>query len=510
MIRRQCAVEISFEGKSLKYYKRVFDASLSREETMEIIVPDTMPDAAAVIDTDGVVLLKSKEAAGGKIIITGVSEVCVIYRPEDGSGPRKMNVELAFSVTGDCPEMTNMGRICASCRLVSAEARIINSRKVLVKTDVCVMVTAYVQQQLGYCSGMMPAKGGGLQLLEKKMSLNTVADVTEKTFSIREDFTLPSSKPPLGTVLKSRLRLTLEEASNLGSKLIVKGSACLVLVYASSNEGEIASAEFKTPYSAIMELDWDDTNMSFDTQLMPTGYSLTENSSGGLSLELSAVAQVSVWRKTDITYISDAYSTDFETELKTEAANIEMLQEKSQQNDTLRLMAEAPKPIKTIIDASAGLGRLYMENNTAKMAVNARLMCLAEDGTVFTTGARSEAGKALEQKAFSSIKVSAELGELFASPTATGAEIRIPVAYNTSAYINADMQLALGAQVDEESPRNKADAPSVTVFRAAPSDSLWELAKRYGTTRDYIRMSNGMDEESEISAGDLILVAKQR
>ncbi len=64
--------------------------------------------------------------------------------------------------------------------------------------------------------------------------------------------------------------------------------------------------------------------------------------------------------------------------------------------------------------------------------------------------------------------------------------------------------------MDEESPRNKADAPSVTVFRAAPSDSLWELAKRYGTTRDYIRMSNGMDEESEISAGDLILVAKQR
>ena len=91
-------------------------------------------------------------------------------------------------------------------------------------------------------------------------------------------------------MLKSRLRLTLEEASNLGSKLIVKGSACLVLVYASSNEGEIASAEFKTPYSAIMELDWDDTNMSFDTLVMPTGYSLTENSSGGLSLELSAVA----------------------------------------------------------------------------------------------------------------------------------------------------------------------------------------------------------------------------
>jgi hypothetical protein len=142
-----------------------------------------------------------------------------------------MNIQLPFNVSGDCPEMTNMGRICASCRLVSVEARIINSRKILVKTDVCVTVTAYVQQLLSYCSGITPYKGGGLQLLEKKMSLNTVADVTEKTFSIREDFTLPSSKPPLGTVLKSRLRLTLEEAGNLGSKLIIKGSACLCVVY---------------------------------------------------------------------------------------------------------------------------------------------------------------------------------------------------------------------------------------------------------------------------------------
>jgi hypothetical protein len=503
-------VEISFEGKSLKYYKRVFDASLSKEETMEIIVPDTMPDAAAVIDSDGLVLLKSKEAAGGRIIITGVSEVCVIYRPEDGSGLRKMNIQLPFNVSGDCPEMTNMGRICASCRLVSVEARIINSRKILVKTDVCVTVTAYVQQLLSYCSGITPYKGGGLQLLEKKMSLNTVADVTEKTFSIREDFTLPSSKPPMGTVLKSRLRLTLEEAGNLGSKLIIKGSACIMLVYVSSSDGDINCAEFKTPYSAIMELDWDDANMSFNTLVMPTGYSLTENSSGGISLEIGVVAQAAVWRRTELTYITDAYSTEFETELKTEAANIELLSEKSQQNDTLKLMCETPKPIKTIIDASAGFGRLYTENNNVKMAVNSKLLCIAEDGTVFTAGARSEAVKEIDQKAFSAIKTSAELGELFASPTANGAEIRIPVTYILSSYTNTVMNLAFSALVDEESPRAKADAPSVIVFRAAPSDSLWEVAKRYGTTRDYIKKANGMEEEAEIATGDLILVAKQR
>jgi hypothetical protein len=168
-----------------------------------------------------------------------------------------------------------------------------------------------------------------------------------------------------------------------------------------------------------MELDWDDTNMSFDTLVMPTGYSLTENSSGGLSLELSAVAQVSVWRKTDITYITDAYSTDFETELKTEAANIEMLQEKSQQNDTLSSWLRRRSRLKQL-SMLRQAWKLYMENIRLNgCQCKAHVPCRGRN-RVHNRG-KKRGRQGVEQKAFSSIKVSAELGELFASPTATGA-----------------------------------------------------------------------------------------
>jgi hypothetical protein len=176
-----------------------------------------------------------------------------------------------------------MGRLTASCRLVSAEARLLNSRKALVKAEVCVVVTAYMQETLVY-KAPAPEKNNykkhNMQLLEKSRVLRTAADVTEKSFGIGEDFALPSSKPPLGAALRSRLRLNVEEAGCLGGKLIIKGSACIALVYSSASGGDVACADFKTPFSVILELDWDDDDLKFDIAVMATAYTANENSGG--------------------------------------------------------------------------------------------------------------------------------------------------------------------------------------------------------------------------------------
>jgi hypothetical protein len=185
-------VVISFEEKSLKYYRRLCEASLCHEETMEVIVPDNMPDAAAVIDADGVALLRENEALNGRFKVSGIADAYVIYRAEDGSGPRRLNIQLPFEAAGECPGLTDMGRLIAACRLASAEARMINSRKLLVKTEVCVEAAAFVQEQIRYAS-KTPDGGGDMQLLEKRAELCLVADVTEKTFAVGEDFALPSS-----------------------------------------------------------------------------------------------------------------------------------------------------------------------------------------------------------------------------------------------------------------------------------------------------------------------------
>ncbi len=502
-------MEISFEEKSLKYYKRVCETSLSHEETMEIIVPDTQPDIAAVIDTDGMAVLRSKEASNGRFSVEGVVDAFVIYRPEGGAGPRKLNIQMPFSVAGECPGLTNMGRLIVSCRLVGADSRIINSRKIVVKTEVCVDATAYVQDMLEYA---VPASGNenynkySMQLLENTNTLRTIADVTEKTFNISEDLTLPSSKPPLGTVLKSRLRLAVEEAGSLGSKLIVKGNANVVMIYASAADGEIACADFKIPYSVILELDWDDDDLKFNTVAMATGFAVTENSGGGINVEIGGVLQAAVWRSCGINYISDAYSTDYDVELETENASIEMLVEKTNQNDTQRIVAEASRQPRSVLDAEAYIGRIRREGGMIRAPLTVKVIFIAEDGGLYSAAAKTEATRISDMKE----TVTAEPGELFASAAAAGVEVRVPLAYTVSRIDMLNLNMIVSASLKEDTPKNKADSPSIIVFRAGGRDNLWEIGKRYNTTRDIIRKVNGLPEGGEITAGDLVLVAKQK
>ncbi len=105
-------------------------------------------------------------------------------------------------------------------------------------------------------------------------------------------------------------------------------------------------------------------------------------------------AQRRLWRKYGISYIADAYSTEYETALETESVSLEQLDEKSVRSETLRLAAEAPVQLRPIIDA-----RFYRKNQGGERAVKApvaaKALCVAEDGSLFAATAKGEAAKSV-------------------------------------------------------------------------------------------------------------------
>ena len=82
-------MDIFLNKEKLGYIKNVFSATLPQEETMEMIVPDAMPDIERIVDTDANVFLRSKSTDSGRIMVTGVADVTVLYCPEGEMGVRK-------------------------------------------------------------------------------------------------------------------------------------------------------------------------------------------------------------------------------------------------------------------------------------------------------------------------------------------------------------------------------------------------------------------------------------
>ena len=58
-------MELELDRTQLNGYEALLDTTLFQEETLEMIVPDACPDILRVVETDGKVLLRSKEAMEG-------------------------------------------------------------------------------------------------------------------------------------------------------------------------------------------------------------------------------------------------------------------------------------------------------------------------------------------------------------------------------------------------------------------------------------------------------------
>ena len=144
-------MDIRFKGASLQYYECILNTAVSQEDTAEMIVPDALPDVAEIIMTDGVSLIRGKDVRRSGISVSGISELTVLYLAEDGRLCR-MPVEIPFEneISFNVPD--DAARIVATVRLISCEARILNSRKLLLRAEVCITVSVWTPKELRWAS----------------------------------------------------------------------------------------------------------------------------------------------------------------------------------------------------------------------------------------------------------------------------------------------------------------------------------------------------------------------
>lgn len=505
-------MDISLEGESLRYYDRLASTAYTHEQMTEIIVPDAMPDIGSVLTADGAAYLRGKEAQNGTLTISGSCEGTVLYIPEAGGTPRSLSLQTPFEAVCDCPGAEETDRIVVSLSLCGMEARILNSRKLLVRMEVCVTASVWKPRQLRYLTRCQPETG--LELKRTRYEVKPVTDVTEKTFGTESTLALPGGKPPMAALMSVRAQLKQEEAAVVGSKLILRGSVRAVALY-ETTDGQLESAELWTPYSVILELAGGEENREFETVAALTGCH-AEPAEGGISLELGAVAQAVIRSQAVVDCLSDAYGLDRPLTPAYETVRLPVNGRGSETADTVRLTIDSPKSLRSVTDAAVYCGKPRLEAGQVKATVTAKLLCATEDGRLAALSGRGEAVRPAATAGSSpagsgaAAAYTVELGEPFAAVTATGVELRVPAVFRGSLEETVEAEFLTQAVWSEEEAAEAADAPSVTLLRAAEGDSVWSLGKRAGLPCALIRQLNGLEEAAEPAAGQLILLARGR
>lgn len=507
-------MNLDLKSDKLSYMRPVFRRRFTKEETIEVIVPDALPDILRILDTDGTPYLRSKDCEAGRVSVTGVSELTVLYVPETGSGVRKLNVSLPFSMSAEGAEITSDCLITAALDLTAADSRTVNPRKVVVRAEVACETALYLSESV---YNTAPRERENIYFKAENFPIRLPAAVNEKTFIFTDEAHLPASAPAIGEILRASVSLSLESAKPVGSKAVIKGSARTDILYESREGGRICRESVDTPFSQVVDTDASGDVTDIETVLCVTGAYISrslmdDSGADALNLEIHAVAQCVPFVSMIAGMVTDAYSTRFELTPTVSRCELEGLEGQDTASETLTASIPvsgrptgvyAVTPRLTACAAQTGVnGTVY----NASFAVE--VIYQDPSGEVLSASRRTELMYDLGPDG-AQARVSLRFGgETFTALTDTSVDVRIPLELTVTRMKRLVFERIESVEFDEEAPVDLEGLPSVVMTRFGQNRTLWDMAKAHRSTVEMICEANGLDRDAQPEEGSILLIPR--
>ena len=508
-------MELEFERDTIISYETVAQVTLCQEETLESIVPDACPDILRIVDVCGQATLSGKQAREGIAQVTGMVRAVILYQPEGAGGLRRMEVGLPFTCQTEAPGLTERGTVLASPRLRCAEARALNPRKVLLRVDLAVDVTACQPVEQSVCCAVANAQEGSICQRQFQGEHYQLCSVQEKAFTFSDQIRLSSNGGEPPQVLAIRVQPVCSESKLIGSKLIFKGAAEVYLLLQEPG-GALTTGHESMAFSQIMEVAGAGEEGDCQVEVEVTSFQWEPDEGDGREMELTLelLAQAQIRGRRSLTLLQDLYSTAYQMETEGQGQTLCRLWEQSVRPQAVRELLETGEMVRSVVDARLSLGKVEQsrEGDELALTVDAWLVVLYLDENELVQCVRR------------SIPVSCRLdcpenarcichcvcpGEVFAAPAAGGAEVRFTVEFHCLTTVNDTVPTITDARLGEARSCGEGQRPSVVLRLAAPGEGLWDIAKAYGTTTEQILKANELEEE-ELPLGRMLLIPSTR
>ena len=477
-------------------YETILDTTVFHEETLETIVPDANPDILRLIDTQGKVLLKSKEVMDGRVTLTGTARLTVLYRPEGGTGPCRLEVGIPFSVSAEERRLTTGCVVTAVARVAGADTRTINPRKILTRVEVAVGIKVFCTGTTILCTGVQ-AEGGTAEEWKEAHRPYCVSAVQEKQVTFEDDLSIPAGRPAAEELICNRVELNCHEAKLIGNKLIFKGDAAVRLLYRPVGGG-LDAADFTLPFSQITEVIGvgEDGHCQVDVSLNGAEFSLGEDGRK-ISVTLSMLAQVVVREEREIELLADTYSTCCPVKADCVPYSYRRRREAGVGRQMVRQLIETGLSVQSVVDSYCLVGQTTQRREGNRLNLTAEVIltavCMTEDGDFSAMSRSLEVCCPVDVPVECQCSFECRCGELVAMPTTDGVEVRFPVEFPYFCEQEAQGMVVREVKIEEDCGDGGNEKPSIVLRLLRSGESLWEVAKRYGTTIEDIVRANELD-----------------
>lgn len=490
--------------KQLNGYRVLHSKVQQFEQQTDIIIPDVNPDAMVVSGVWGICAIHEQQLRRERVTASGAVNFTLLYQPETGSTAVPLKGSLSFQEVLEVNDAAEDDLLFLRAEILELKGIILNSRKVGIQCRLALFAWVYQRETVIFTEGVQAKPEEGIQMKCESYQTKRLLTAFEKMLSVSEDVHLnePVSSDQL---LHAVLNWKAEDVRTLSKKIMVRGAVQVHMVFLGEGDA-LREVEYTLPFSQIVESSEVRSDCTVELQYVTTQQQLRlERREEGLFLVCSLGARTvfEVYRETDLTAVSDLYSTRYHTE--TSCAPLPVLGckktvLKAQVRETVKTEWEAARLLHysccgATAEVSAGKlrGAFYLSVFLQDEETGKRQVCITLreelDGSQYCEGAAAVQVQ--------SISVTGAGESLF---------IELQVQYQLRQLVKKQSCQVEHCELDTAVPRI-GYAPGTLLLRTVGrKESTWDLAKDYGTTELAILSANHLTADQPLEENQLVMI----
>lgn len=499
-------MEVNLKREAIQYCTPVYSDTLSREETLETVVSDTLPDIARILDVDAAVYLRAKTLQQGSIRIEGSIRGTVLYIGEDSERLQRIEAELPVVFLAEADGAEDTDTLAANLCVTSADAKLLNPRKIQLRVGVCAAAVVYRSVTAELPTEAEPTPG--LYTLTDTKTVSFLSGIEEKSFLVSDEAELPAGCPPMEKLLCYSHTETVDELKQVGGKMILQGTVRLDTLYLTAGDDAPQHQSFRIPFSQILDIASGKAELS--TVILTSGGCYLEPLSGSdgitsLHLELHLCAQTLCRSEAEIRYIADAYSLKNTCHLKTGTIRTLNAARPTVLRQSVRETLETPDSPKEIVYTRVTAAFPVRTESGVSENVCVRVIYRTQRGSLSSMTRVLTLAFESGETAGMTLPETARFGEVYAAAGDGAVELRCPVELSLDAADVSEVTYVSEMELEEKETAEENERPSLIMIRLS-TESLWNVAKKFGSTCELIQSAN----PETLNPGDLILIPHGR
>lgn len=486
-------MDLCFREQIMNFLSETQSEPIYHEEVCELAVPESMPEVSRIVNCFGQVCIHDKQVSGATVTVSGTANVSVLYLSDETETVQKIEKQISFSLKKEFSELEQTEYVSVHSWQRRTDAKMLGSRRILIRAEIGSKFTAYRTQEMKLSIPQDEPKT--VQLLKNTYEMILPAFCAEKEFRISEEATLPDNAVGIDTIMYSDVKLRIGETKAVGDKAVFKADILLHLLYRTAT-GTLHCFDTELPFSQYVELNGETENgdVKILAELLTCEVETdAQDDSKRLLVNLNVLAQAVVYNKQSVDLVEDAYCTrgiitpkwqDIMLKAKLDSQTVMVSGE-------MNVAASTQKVIDVIACPDSPILRRDDRNIKCIIPINTSVTYMDNDGTIRSHESK---GELLYESVLDENVLCCLHAAIYEQPIALASydtvTVRISAQLKIESFMGDRLHTIQSARV-EQRERSTFDGPSL-IARKIGKESVWDIAKRCGSTVDAICEANGL------------------